>query len=79
MSTDSHTKNYVDWLERSIANEHINYYQYTDFKNIQNIGSGAFGSIARANWKHTNTIFALKSFINHKSTLKEVVNEVNYY
>ncbi|CAB4427480.1 unnamed protein product [Rhizophagus irregularis] len=79
MTTDSDTKNYVDWLERSIANEHINYYEYSDFKNIQNIGNGAFGSIARANWKHTNTFFALKSFINHKSTLKEVVNELKLH
>ncbi|PKY49351.1 kinase-like protein, partial [Rhizophagus irregularis] len=56
-----------------------NYYEYSDFKNIQNIGNGAFGSIARANWKHTNTFFALKSFINHKSTLKEVVNELKLH
>ncbi|GES72661.1 kinase-like domain-containing protein [Rhizophagus clarus] len=81
MSTDSDiedTKNYIDWLERSIANEHINYYKYSDFTNIQKIGSGAFGSIVRANWKH-NRIFALKSFNNQKSTLKEVVNELKLH
>jgi hypothetical protein len=82
MSNDSDIKDsnyYTDWLEKSITNEHINYYEYSDFKNIQNIGNGAFGSIARANWKNTNTIFALKSFNNQKSTLQEVVNEVIYY
>ena len=68
--------NYVDWLEKSIANEHIKYYEYSDFNNIQQIGSGASGNVFRANWKNTDTIFALKSFYNHKSTLKEIVNEV---
>jgi hypothetical protein len=67
---------YNDWLEKSIANEHIKYYEYSDFKNIEQIGSGASGSIYRANWKNTDTIFALKSFYNQKSTLKEIVNEV---
>ncbi len=67
---------YIDWLENSIVNEYFNYYEYSDFKNIQPIGIGAFGKVSRANWKDTNTIFALKSFDNHKLTLKEVVNEV---
>ena len=67
---------YIDWLENSIANEYFNYYEYSDFKNTQPIGSGNFGKVSRANWKDTDTIFALKSFDNYKLTLKEVVNEV---
>ena len=71
------SSNDVDWLEQSIANEHIMEYKYSDFKNIQRIGGGSFGSIFRVNWKDTNTIFALKSFNNQKSTLKEIIKEVN--
>ncbi len=66
----------IDWLEQSIANEHIIDYKYSDFNNIQHIGSGSFGSVFRANWKDTDTIFALKSFNNPKSTLKEIIKEV---
>ena len=63
----------VDCLE---ASEYLNSYVYSDFKNIQPVGNGAYGSISRANWRNTYTIFALKNFNNDKTTLKEVVNEV---
>jgi hypothetical protein len=68
---------YIDWLESSIANEYLNYYEYSEFENIQPLGNGSYGSVVRANWKNTDTILALKSFKNQTSTLyKEVVNEV---
>ncbi len=68
------TNEYIDWIEK--LREHINFYEYSDFKNIQPIGYGSSGNIVRASWKHTDCIFALKSFINEKMPLKEVVNEV---
>ena len=62
---------YIDWLKN------LNHYEYSEFKNIQQIGKGSFGIIKCANWKNTDTILVLKSFINNeKSTLKEIVNEV---
>jgi serine/threonine protein kinase len=74
----SNTKNsdYINWLENSISNEHIKYYKYSDFKNEQLIGRGAFASVFCANWKDTEIILALKTFSNPKSILEEVVNEV---
>ena len=66
---------YIDWLEKSIIDKYINYYEYSDFKNLQSIGEGGIGNVMRANWK-SNHFFALKSFKNDKATLKEVVNEV---
>ncbi len=65
---------HIYWLEKSITDEYINHYEYSNFKNIQPIGKGAFGKVSRANWK--NTVFALKSFDDYNSTLKVVVNEV---
>ena len=73
---DSNYNSYIDWLENSISNEHIKYYEYSDFKNLQPIGNGSFGSVSCANWKNSSIILALKTFNNQKSTLKEVVNEV---
>ncbi|GBC18516.2 kinase-like domain-containing protein [Rhizophagus irregularis DAOM 181602=DAOM 197198] len=64
-----------DWLERSIAEEHIIYYEFSDFNNLEPIGKGLFGSVFRANWKNNDTIFAIKKF-NDNKTIKEVVNEL---
>ena len=68
---------YIDWLEKSIKEEHIVYYEYSDFKNLKSIGSGSYGNVIRANWKN-NQLYALKSFNDDKFTLKEVINEVQY-
>ena len=66
-----------DWLENSITNGYLNYYKYSEFKNIQPLGNGSYGSVVRANWKNTDTILAVKSFNNQALTFyKEVINEV---
>ncbi|PKC08766.1 kinase-like protein [Rhizophagus irregularis] len=70
---------YIDWLEKSIANEYLSYYEYSEFKNIKKIGNGSFGSVSRANWKNTDTILVLKSFNNSNPTLKEIVNELKLH
>ncbi|RIA90114.1 kinase-like domain-containing protein, partial [Glomus cerebriforme] len=67
---------YIDWLEKSITNEYFNYYEYSEFKNIEPIGSGSYGSVVRAKWRSTDKLFALKTLNNDKVTLKEVVNEI---
>ncbi|CAB4387562.1 unnamed protein product [Rhizophagus irregularis] len=63
---------YIDWLEKSIADEYINYYAYSEFKHLKPLGSGSYGSVSRANWKNTDGFFALKAFNNDKITLKEI-------
>jgi hypothetical protein len=65
---------YIDWLNKSIKEEHIIYYEYSDFKNFQLIGSGSYGKVKRANWKD-NQFYALKSFNND---LKKAINEVQH-
>ena len=67
---------YIDWLENSIADVHFRYYEYSDFKNVKKIGTGASGNVVRVNWKDTDLLFALKSLKNDSVSLKEVVNEV---
>ena len=67
---------YIDWLNNSITEEHIKYYEYSDFTNIQPIGKGSYGNVVRVNWKNSNRLFALKSFNNDNQTLKEVIKEV---
>ena len=80
MSGINDSNKYVDWLEKSITDGYISYYEYSEFNNIQSLGNGSFGSVVRANWKNTDTILALKSFYKQTSTTsplyKEVVDEV---
>ncbi|RIA81104.1 kinase-like domain-containing protein [Glomus cerebriforme] len=68
---------YIDWLEKSVANEYFNYFEYSEFKNLETIGSGSYGNIIRANWKNAENFFVLKTFNkNDKTTIKEIVNEI---
>jgi hypothetical protein len=68
---------WTNWIEEAIIKKHIKYYEYENFKNIQEIGCGAFGKVFRANWKNFDNYLALKSFFNlNKITLKEIVHEV---
>ncbi|CAB4417956.1 unnamed protein product [Rhizophagus irregularis] len=79
MSKKTILKDSNQWLEKSIIDEHINYYDYSGFKNIQPIGSGSFGNVNRANWKNTDHFFALKSYNNNKQTLEEIVKELKLH
>ena len=68
---------WVNWIEEAIVKEYFNYYEYKHLSNLQEIGSGAFGKVFRANWKNSRQHLALKSFFNlNNITVKEIVCEV---
>ncbi|GES88021.1 kinase-like domain-containing protein [Rhizophagus clarus] len=68
---------YINWIEEAINKKHIKYYEYENFNNIEEIGSGSFGKVYRANWKNSHSYLALKSFFNSNDvTIKEIVNEL---
>ncbi|RIA78891.1 kinase-like domain-containing protein, partial [Glomus cerebriforme] len=68
---------WINWIEDAINKNHIKYYKYNRFSNIQEIGSGAFGKVFRANWKNFEHHLALKSFFNlNNVTVKEIVREL---
>ncbi|POG73474.1 kinase-like domain-containing protein, partial [Rhizophagus irregularis DAOM 181602=DAOM 197198] len=67
---------WINWIEETIANKHIKYYEYKYFSEIQEIGIGGFAKVYRARWKMTGKYFALKTFYNfEKISVKEIVNE----
>ncbi|EXX50476.1 uncharacterized protein OCT59_012494 [Rhizophagus irregularis] len=77
-NTEFNSNEWIDWIEEAIAKKHIKYYDYKHFNNIQEIGSGGFGKVYRANWKSFHNHLALKSFFNiNNATVKEIVNEIN--
>jgi len=67
----------INWIEDAISKEHIKFYEYEQFNNFQEIGSGAFGKVFRVNYKNFENHLALKYFFNLNSiTIKEIVREV---
>ena len=49
MQDTANTNEWINWIEEAITKKHIKYYEYSHFINIQEIGSGAFGKVFRAN------------------------------
>src|SRR6266498_4529574 len=77
MQDIKNTNEWINWIEEAITKKHIKYYEYDGFGDIQEIGSGAFGKVFRANWKNSRQHLALKSFFNlNNITVKEIVCEV---
>src|SRR4051794_10483665 len=72
-----HSNEWIDWIEEAIIKKYFKYYEYEHFSNLQEIGSGGFGKVYRANWKNSLRYLALKSFFNlNNATAKEIVHEV---
>ena len=74
------TDNSNEWnhgIEEAIAKCCLKCYENKHFNNVQEIGSGVFGKVYRANWKNSQRYLALKFFFNHNnSTVREIVHEV---
>ncbi|EXX66713.1 uncharacterized protein OCT59_024285 [Rhizophagus irregularis] len=75
---DTENKNeWIKWIEEAIDKEHIKYYEYKEFNNFQEIGTGGFGKVYRANWKNLDKCFAVKSFFSlNNITVKEIIREL---
>ncbi|EXX54256.1 uncharacterized protein OCT59_024282 [Rhizophagus irregularis] len=75
---DTENKNeWINWIEEAIHKEHIKYYEYKEFNNFQEIGTGGFGKVYRANWKNLEKYFAVKSFFSlNNITVKEIIREL---
>ncbi|GBB90852.1 hypothetical protein RclHR1_17970001 [Rhizophagus clarus] len=78
MSSSLNSKNndidkQIQWFKDGITKSYINYYDYTEFKNIKVIG---FGKVYQATWKNSNTVVALKFFENSSLIMKEIINEI---
>ena len=74
------TNEWINWIEEAIAKEYLKHYEFKNFSNIKEIGSGGFGKVYRANWKNFRNYLVLKSFFNFNNiTIKEIVSEVLIY
>src|SRR3954463_11153170 len=75
--TEKDSNIYINWLENAISENYIKYYNYAEFTNNEEISNGSFGKVLCVNRKDSDTVMALKCPFN--LTIKEIVNEVNYY
>src|ERR1044072_2236513 len=68
---------WVRRIEEAVSKNHFKRYEYKDFSNIQEIGSGSFGKVYRGNWKNTHKHVVLKSFVGLNNVMvKEILYEV---
>ncbi|CAB4414800.1 unnamed protein product [Rhizophagus irregularis] len=73
----NNTNEWINWIEEAVDKEHLKFYEYEEFNNIQHIGTGDFGNVYRANWKNSGKLVALKSFISlNNFAMKEIVREL---
>ena len=69
---ENQNNEWINWFEKAIKNEHIKHYEYNQFKDIREIGSGELGKVYQANLE--NTILVLKEF--QYENIKEITYEV---
>ncbi|RGB34459.1 kinase-like domain-containing protein [Rhizophagus diaphanus] len=74
---DNSTSTNNEWIEEAIKKNYFKYYDFKNFNNLQEIGSGGFGKVFRANWKKTEQYMALKSFFKLDNvTVEEIKREL---
>ncbi|GES80247.1 kinase-like domain-containing protein [Rhizophagus clarus] len=71
----------IDWIDQCIIERDIIYYEYHDFSDLKEIGSGGFSRVYKASWKQSEKYFALKLFKsdNYDDGVKKVVNEIKLH
>ncbi|CAG8638313.1 6862_t:CDS:2, partial [Gigaspora rosea] len=73
MSSPNVQNKYPEWLKKEQNEGNIVFYDYSQFKNVKDIGKGGFGLISSAYCDGTKV--ALKN-LNTKEATREFVNEV---
>ncbi|POG65695.1 kinase-like domain-containing protein [Rhizophagus irregularis DAOM 181602=DAOM 197198] len=77
MQETKNSNEWINWIESAIAKEYFKYYEYRNFSNIQEIGSGNLGKVFRANCTDFKEYIVLKSFYNLNNVItKEIVREL---
>ncbi|EXX63134.1 uncharacterized protein OCT59_023770 [Rhizophagus irregularis] len=73
----NNSNKWINWIEVAISEDYFKYYDFKNFSNIKEIGSGGFAKVYRANWKNSNQYFALKHFFKpDDAAVKEIAHEL---
>ena|SRR5581483_622816 len=66
-----------EWITNAITNQHIQQYEYSEFRNVTEIeeGEGAFAYVRRADWPCSERKVALKELKRY--SVQKFIKEVN--
>nr|CAG8600716.1 14495_t:CDS:2 [Entrophospora candida] len=71
-----------EWIDEAIENRHLKFHQYEVFSEVDEIGSGSFGTV----YKAYNTIYgkpmvlkSMKKGLASEQTLEQIVNELQLH
>ncbi len=64
------------WIENAIKDQHIQLFNYNDFRNKIKCGEGGLGKINCADWQYSDRKVALKELFDYN--VQKFVQEVNY-
>ncbi|CAG8657313.1 6014_t:CDS:2, partial [Dentiscutata heterogama] len=67
-----------DLIKNSFNEEHIEFYEYSCFKDVKLIGEGGYGKVYSATLKNNDITVAIKSFKNNVA-IREVVKELKLH
>ncbi len=54
--TDNTNNEWINWIEEAVDKEFFKFYEYDQFSNLQQIGTGGFEKVFCANWKNLENI-----------------------
>ncbi|CAG8459379.1 4704_t:CDS:10 [Dentiscutata heterogama] len=69
---------YEDLIKKSLNEQHIEFYEYSCFKDVKLIGEGGYGKVYSAILKSNEITVAIKSFKNNVA-IREVVKELKLH
>lgn len=70
-----HADPLIEWLNRAISEQHINFFNYEKFTEISLINNGGFGTIKKALWNQTKLTVALKSIKSDIKIDDKIIND----
>ncbi|CAG8699465.1 16197_t:CDS:2, partial [Gigaspora margarita] len=77
MSNSNASEKYLKWLKEELEEGNIDFYEYSLFRNVKEIGKGGFGFIYSAEYDYDEVKVALKS-LKTKEATKEFVSELKH-
>ena len=60
------------WVEKKIKDKDINYFDYKEFSNLREIGSGGYSVVYKANWDFRGMKVAALRILRNSQIDKEI-------
>ncbi|CAB4438246.1 unnamed protein product [Rhizophagus irregularis] len=80
MQNNENIDEWINWIEESINKKHIKYYEFENFKNIQEIGSEIINEIElQRNLDFHNNIIRFYGITKHESNTENILNPTKDY